>query len=376
MTALWDRLAGADRVRAALLQAAAHPGDSYLFVGPRGVGKAEAARVFAAAVLCAEQCGTCATCSRVLRGIHPDVQTSRPEGYTYPVDLIRELVAASKQSPIEAARRIFIVEEADRIAERSQNALLKALEEPNLSVTWVLVADALEPFLATILSRCRMVEFAGVSEEAVGSLIGSRFGLPAAEARMLARIARGDLERAIALAGDERVRALRDLAITAATRIEPSPRRALEVAERVGALAREAREAAGEEQALELAALEDVIGTGRGTGAVRKRVADRHRRALRRVECDLVIDFLDWLAAAFRDLAAASAGADAAGIVNADRAGELADAAGRRPAAVWLDLVDAALAGRLSIVENASPQMAAESVLLRLAEAPHAAAAR
>jgi DNA polymerase-3 subunit delta' len=128
---LWARVVGQDRVVAALRAAAIQPGDAYLFDGPPGTGKEEAARVFAAAILCPDQCGTCATCGRVLRGIHPDVVVLEPEGYTYPIEAIRDAVAQASLSPMEGARRVMVVEEADRIVERSQNALLKALEEPN-----------------------------------------------------------------------------------------------------------------------------------------------------------------------------------------------------------------------------------------------------
>ncbi|HXL41763.1 MAG TPA: DNA polymerase III subunit delta', partial [Actinomycetota bacterium] len=85
MSELWARLVGQDRVTETLPAAATLPGDAYLFAGPPGTGKEEAARVFAAAILCPDHCGTCNICGRVLRGIHPDVVILEPEGYTYPI---------------------------------------------------------------------------------------------------------------------------------------------------------------------------------------------------------------------------------------------------------------------------------------------------
>ncbi|MGH2722474.1 MAG: AAA family ATPase, partial [Actinomycetota bacterium] len=197
---VWDRLGGQPRAAAILAAVAGEPRDAYLVVGPAGSGKADAARAFAAAILCPGACGACTVCVRVFKGIHPDVQWFQPEGFTYPVEVIREAAASAARTPLEGRRRVIVIEEAERIAERSQNALLKALEEPSPSVTWVLLADALDPILPTIQSRCHTVELSGMPEPAVVALLEARFGLPAGEARTIVRRARGDRDRAVALA--------------------------------------------------------------------------------------------------------------------------------------------------------------------------------
>ncbi len=373
MSELWARLVGQDRVTATLRAATTLPGDAYLFAGPPGTGKEEAARVFAAAILCPDHCGTCNICGRVLRGIHPDVVILEPEGYTYPIEAIREAVAQAALSPMEGARRIIIVEEADRIVERSQNALLKALEEPNPSVTWVLVTSVLQPILPTILSRCRIVEFAPVPEAELAALVRGRIArtttgspIDAEQAAVFVRASRGDLVRAISLVEDERTRALRALAVDAAIRqaAEPDARQALMAAGEVAASATAARQAREKAAAAELAELEDVLGTGRGSGGMRRRLGDRQKRAVRRAETDVFVEFCSWLAQAFRDLAALSAGAGPAAISAPDRAGDLAAAAARRPTAHWLQMAEAALAGQVAIRENAQPALAVEAVLL------------
>jgi DNA polymerase-3 subunit delta' len=370
---LWARLVGQDRVTATLRAAASSPGDAYLFAGPPGTGKEEAARVFAAAILCPDHCGTCNICGRVLRGIHPDVVILEPEGYTYPIEAIREAVAQAALSPMEGARRIIIVEEADRIVERSQNALLKALEEPNPSVTWVLVTSVLQPILPTILSRCQIVEFAPVPEAELAALVSGRIArtttgspLDSEQAAVFVRASRGDLVRAISLVEDERTRALRALAIDAAIRqaAEPDARQALKAAAEVVASATAARQAREKAAAAELAELEGVLGTGRGSGGMRRRLGDRQKRAVRRAETDVFVEFCSWLAQAFRDLAALSAGAGPAAISAPDRAGDLAAAAARRPTAHWLQMAEEALGGQVAIRENAQPALAVEAVLL------------
>jgi DNA polymerase-3 subunit delta' len=370
---LWGRLVGQERVTGSLRAAAGLPGDAYLFAGPTGTGKELAARVFAAAVLCPTACGSCSICGRVLRGLHPDVVILEPEGYTYPIEAIREAVAQAALSPMEGTRRVIIVEEADRIVERSQNALLKALEEPNPSVTWVLVTSVLQPILPTILSRCQIVEFAPVPEADLADLIRSRVSTGAngpviddEEAAVFVRAARGDLERAISLVEDERARALRALAIDIAIReaAEPDARRALQAATDVRTAASAAREAREKAAAAELAELEEVLGKGRGSGGTRKRLGERQKRAIRRAETDVSVEFCSWLAQAFRDLAALSAGAGPESISAPDRAADLAVAAARRPTAYWLRMAEEALGAQVAIRENAQPGLAVEAVLL------------
>jgi DNA polymerase-3 subunit delta' len=365
VSGVWDRLAGQPRAAAVLAAAARQPRDSYLLVGPPGAGKAEAAAAFAAAILCPEGCGECSVCVRVLKGVHPDVQTFQPEGFTYPVEVIRDAAASAARTPLEGKRRVVVIDEADRIAERSQNALLKALEEPSPSVTWVLLADALDPILPTIQSRCQTIELAGVPEEAVVALLRSRFGVDAPEAETIVRQARGQLDRAVALAGHAGARSLRELAVEAAEASGRDAAWALEVADRVQELARATREATEQAHAAELAGLEELLGPGRAGAGDRKRLAERHKRALRRVETEVFSHFLAWLGTAVRDMAAASLGAPASASSDPARTPDPA-AAGGRPPGRWLELVDIAQAGRLAIAENANPMMVVESVLLEL----------
>jgi DNA polymerase-3 subunit delta' len=372
MTDLWDRLAGQDRAVPVLRAAAANPGDAYLITGPPGVGKEEAARVFAAAVLCAAPggaCGTCGTCSRVLRGIHPDVVILEPEGYTFPVEVIREAVAQAALSPMEGARRVMIVEEADRITETSQNALLKALEEPNPSVTWVLVSTVLQTLLPTIISRCQLVELVCLPEEALIALLAARAGDAAPDdqqANLAVRAARGDADRALALLRDPAAAALRRLAIDAAIdAARPADgRRALEMGARVVAASEAARQAAETAAVAELAALEESLGKGRGTGGARRRLGDRAKRAARRAGNEVFIEFCRWLAQSYRDLAALAAGAPESSVSAPDRLEELTVAAAGRTVAAWLRLAEEAMAAEAAIRQNAGGALAVEACLL------------
>lgn len=365
MNEIFNRLDGQPRARAVLKSSASHGGGSYLFVGPPGAGKADASRVFAAACLCPQRCGACKTCSRVLRDVHSDVSVYQSEGLTYPVDLIREMVAAASLTPLEATRRVMIVEDAGRIAERAQNALLKALEEPNQSVTWILVSDAVEGFLPTVLSRCHIVEFVPVAEEDAVPLVKSRLSLSSEEALVAVRASRGDLDRAIALAGDASARELRRVAIDAAASRRPESAWALETADWLKRASGSARAQSESAQKEELERMEDVL-----SSPSRRRLGEKHRRALRKVETDVFVDFLMWLGSAFRDLAAVSAGASPEEVTNTDRAGDISEAASSRSTAEWLDLAEATLDAQLAIAENANTALTLEALLLRLASPP------
>lgn len=362
---VWAQLVGQSRLRPKLGKAASDPSGSYLFVGPPGVGKAVAARLFAAAQLCPDACGTCSVCSRVLRGIHPDVQTFEPEGYTYRVEIIRDVVASAALSPLEAERRVFILEEADRITERSQNALLKALEEPNPRVSWVLLADSLDPFLPTILSRCSIIEFAPIPAGEVESLIGSQFDLPASESALITRNARGDIDRAIALASSPHARALRLDAAGAALK-SMTPRRAMEIAAQLTESVAAQKLVEEESQRAELEMFDETAGTGRGVASVRKRIIDRHKRALRRTETDVYLDFIFWIGLAFRDLSIVTAGGPAETLIFSDLEEGFRLAASTRSTAEWLFLADACQRARLAIIENANAPLTTEALLLSM----------
>ncbi|MCA1840462.1 MAG: ATP-binding protein [Actinomycetota bacterium] len=362
---IWDRIVGQDRPRAFLQAAADDPADSYLLVGPPGSGKLDAAKVFAAAIVCPIRDDDCPNCSRILRDLHPDVSVFEPEGFTFPVETIRQMVATASLSPFESKRRAFVVEQADRIAERSQNALLKGLEEPNASVTWILVADALDPFLPTVLSRCQIVEFSAVTEQAIGALLKSRYNLPDAEVRAFIRYARGDLGKAQALASDSNVRALRDLAFDALTKIG-SVEGALAAAERAAQIVASLSAGAEADQAAQLQELEASIGTGKGSASIKKKLTDKHKRALRKLESEAYIDLFDFFADGCRDAAAVAAGAPADVVINSDWGPSISKSTlGTHPSR-WISLAELAANGKIAVMENANAPLVAEALFLSL----------
>src|SRR6187401_702186 len=148
---------------AALVEGPAH---AYLLHGPPGVGKRTAAFAFAAALLGDER--------RVLAGTHPDLYLLEPLGEMIRIDEVRALRHDLHMRPFEAARRVYLILDAERMNEDAADALLKDLEEPPPYAVLVLVAGELGPLPPTILSRCQLVPFRRLSERAVREWLAAR----------------------------------------------------------------------------------------------------------------------------------------------------------------------------------------------------------
>ena len=156
--------------RAALAAALVAPAHAYLLAGPPGSGKRAAARAFAAELLAAGAPEPDDARRRALAdpSPHPDLVWLAPQGTQHLVDEVRErVIVAAAYRPFEGARRAFVIEAAEAMADESQNALLKTLEEPPPFVHLVLITSEPAALLETVRSRCQAVRFAPLTEEAV-----------------------------------------------------------------------------------------------------------------------------------------------------------------------------------------------------------------
>ena len=181
---------------------------SYLFVGPKGVGKYLSARWFAATVLCENKsiqgpCGSCLNCRRVVSGNHPDVSilTNADNKISIGIDEVREGIAATQTCSYEGGYRFWIIDEAQRLTEEAQNALLKTLEEPPDSLIIILVAQSEGSLLPTVVSRCRRFEFRALPFELVQENLLAR-GFDKNKALTAAKISEGSLGMALSLLQD------------------------------------------------------------------------------------------------------------------------------------------------------------------------------
>jgi DNA polymerase-3 subunit delta' len=224
--------------------------NAYLLYGPMGVGKGTAALAFARALLCEgrdhagdDACGACPACLKSAGLLHPDLKFLFPVSgeereldqtvaetleqlrhdplfvfsYDKPasirLSLTRELLRELAYRPFEAARRVVVVRDADRMREDQYSALLKSLEEPGDLTVWVLTSSRPWRLPATIRSRCQAVRFAPLPEDRLRTFLEREAGLSRNEARLLAALAAGSLSRALMLRESEPLK-LRDEALS------------------------------------------------------------------------------------------------------------------------------------------------------------------
>jgi DNA polymerase III subunit delta' len=314
---IWDMVVGHDEAVAVLKEVVASERvpHAWLFTGPPGIGKLHTARVFAAALNCpAGGDGTCDSCRRILRGVHPDVHLIVPEGDNLLVEDVRAVREEASRTHYEAPTAVFILDEADRLTEAAANALLKVLEEPPPDVVFVLVARSAEALVDTVPSRASTLPFVSLSLAELTAALGDDLQLDRDQTAWAAAASHGRLARARALLTDEAARTRRSGVLDLTERLATGqPSEALAAAATVVAIADEVAAAARLRQEREVAELEEAFGTGRGTGALRKRLETRHRRELRRARFDALRDSVADLLGAYRDLALLAAAPAAGG---------------------------------------------------------------
>lgn len=246
---IWDSLVGQGPTITALRQAAAGQGmtHAWLFTGPPGSGRSNAAVAFAAALQC-PQAGlgpdcpdACHACHTVLNGSHADVSVIRTQKLSIGVDEVRDLVRRAALSPMGERWQILIVEDADRLTDQACNALLKAIEEPNGRTLWMLCAPTVEDVLPTIRSRCRLVTLSTPTVPEVAGFLAAR-GVAEPLASYAARASQGHIGRAKALAFDEAVRTRRQEVVTIPSRLS-NLGRCMDAAARLATTAKEEADA-------------------------------------------------------------------------------------------------------------------------------------
>ena len=176
---------------------------AYLFVGPAGSNKTQAAYALAQALLCEQKasvlggCTTCDTCRRIARKKHPDVRYCAPQGASgYLVEQIREIVSDTSLAPIQAEKKIYILDRVDRMNAAAANAFLKTLEEPARDVVLILLARTCESVLPTILSRCQVIPFRHIPATESARILVQNTGVSLDAARAAIQACDGSLDRA------------------------------------------------------------------------------------------------------------------------------------------------------------------------------------
>jgi DNA polymerase-3 subunit delta' len=371
---VWDQLVGQRHVVERLQRAAA--GDmthTWLFTGPPGSGRSNAALAFAAALQCEQGgCGECHSCRTVAAGTHPDVRVTRTERLSIGVELVRDLVRSAALAPVGRRWQVLVVEDADRLTEQAANALLKAIEEPNDRTVWLLCAPTVEDVLPTIRSRARLVVLSTPTAAEVAEFLVRSDGTPAETAAYAARASQGHIGRARALARDDATRRRRHEVVQIPMRLT-SIGACMSSAANLHDIAKEEADAlTGEHDAREKEELDRAYGVverGRRpreyAPALRELEKSQKARAKRR-HLDVVDRGLTDLVSVYRDVLALQVGAPGQ-LVNEEVRGELQRLAESSTPELNLRRIDAVFEAREQMLEfNVPPLLALESMMVAL----------
>jgi DNA polymerase-3 subunit delta' len=336
---------------------------AYLFYGPSGSGKRAAARELAAALIARDSEDPADARRRVLSGVHPDLAWVEPRGaHEILVDDVRDhIVRQASLRPFEARVRVFVIVDADRMNDESQNALLKTLEEPASFAHYVLISSAPGRLLETVPSRCRPIRFGAIPAAHVAQQLTAQ-GIAPQTALACARLAGGDADRAARLAGEgAAARAEAEAAARAvlgehddAQWVSAAPwRPMLERAAERGALA--------EAQVKEALAARLEHEPKRGSGSFTREYELQGRRARRRAHTASLDESLELVGAWFRDLVAVGSGCEEQ-VLNTDRLPALREDAHGRDLGPLIDCIGLCEETRRRLERNVLEDLALEAL--------------
>lgn len=372
---VWDTLVGQAPVVAALRAAVSGRGmtHSWLFTGPPGSGRSNAALAFAAALQCPDGgCGECQDCHLSLVGSHPDVTVVRTDKLSIGVDEVRDLVRRAALAPVGAARQVMVIEDSDRLTEQAANALLKAIEEPTEHTVWLLCAPTVEDVLPTIRSRCRFVGLTTPTTADVTAYLMRVDGVAEALASYAARASQGHIGRARALARDEATRNRRRDVVAYPVRLT-SLGACLNAASNFHEVTQEEAQAITDDldarDKVDLDAAYGVVERGRRPREYAPALAamqKAHKTRAKRRHLDVIDRGLMDLASVYRDAISLTMGAPS-GLINEEMRGEIAELARASTPEGHLRRIDAIFVAREQMLEfNVPPLLALESMMLAL----------
>ena len=379
-TSVFDNLIDQEHVISILREAVVAASDStnqsqemthaWLFTGPPGSGRSNAALAFAAALVCRNGgCNDCTDCNTAITGSHADVELIKTEGLSIKIVEVRELITRASWSPAVGNYRVVVIEDADRLTESAANALLKAIEEPGLRTVWLLCAPSSTDVLPTIRSRTRSLVLRTPSISAVAKLLEKEQFSPAM-ADFAARVSQGHIGRARHLAKSEEARTRRQAILKISLMITDiaSAFKAAQVL--VEAAKAEAEEEAERRDDAEISALKEAWGqqgsklTQGGSKAVKELEKEQKSRTTRMVRDYLDRALLD-IATLYRDILLIQSNSSDS-IINTDLISEMTKIAESSKAEATLAKLEAIMSARTNLSHNAAPLLTIEALMVLL----------
>ncbi len=367
---LEDAVRGAERARQG--EQTSSMTHAWLFTGPPGSGRSNAARAFAAALLCERGgCGECLSCRTALSGAHADVTMVVTEQTVITVGVARETVRQAALSPAGSRWQVMIVEDADRLHERAADALLKSIEEPPPRTVWLLCAPTVEDVAPTIRSRCRPLVLRTPPIADVAAHLVERDGVSESVAIFAARASQGHIGRARALALDETARNRRREVMRVPAQLSDLGSCMTAAANLVDAAAEDAQPRSRTLDDREAADLDLAYGAGTrgvkptGLAAAHKELDRNQKQRARRFVRDSIDRSLLDLASFYRDVVALQLGSTS-DLINEELRQEVATLAQETTGEMSVRRLDAIFAARVALEGEVAPVLALESLMISL----------
>ena len=364
---LLENLTGQPRVQGFLRHAVegGRVAHAYLFVGAPGSGKLEAAYALAQALLCEDDgCGACDACVRVARHTHPDVHYFAPESATgYLISQTRELLEDVGLAPIRAKRKVYIIDRAEQMRANTANALLKTIEEPPSTVTFILLGTSTDLILPTIVSRCQCVPFRSMPLDESAGTVARATGADLARCRMAIAVTGGPARAIEFLKSAERQDARRQMlhAVDMLRRSDEADI-LLGVRDLMAAIKAPLAEVKSTQQAV-LDQNADYLSRG-----ALKQLEDRNKRELTARERSGIMEALASVRSLLRDVLLTLEG-DPSAVVNEDAADIIDRLAARATTAGVVEALEAVSAAERRIARNITPQLTIEVMLFDIRKA-------
>ena len=347
---------------------------AWVFTGPPGSGRSNAAIAFAQGLICPNNsCGICNECRSAANGSHPDVEIIRTEGLSIKIDEVRELLTRVAWAPSMGGWRVVVMEDADRLTESAANALLKAIEEPGNRTVWLLCAPTLHDVLPTIRSRCRHLQLVTPSNAAVAQVLQTRDGISPNMADFAARVSQGHIGRARYLAKNESVRNTRStimklpLTLQGISSAFAAAQTLVDLATEQATIAAETRNEK-EIDDLSLAYGKGATGRGMASGgskAITDLEKEQKSRQTRMIRDGLDAALLD-IATFYRDVMMVQAGAND-GLINKELETEIRTVAEKTKPQNTIKKISAIMQARTNLGHNAAPLLTVEALMCTLA---------
>ncbi len=294
---------------------------AYLFSGPDGIGKRLMAMALARAIVCLEQrgCGHCQACRKIDHQNHPDLHILEPDGSSIKIEQVRAFQRDLNLKPLEASRKICMIEQAETMTAGAANALLKTLEEPRGDTLLILLTAQPNRLLETIRSRCQPLPFTRHPNSRIQAELEKQLGIDATESHVLAALSEGSFKKAFGKDRELYLEQRRDLLKTLTGLSSGSILPILDFAEQLAA------------------------------------------------DKTILIDILEIFQAFFRDVLMTLEGRGDEELVNLDLKHKVHRVAAHENVASILDKLDALMTVRRQLDRNVNRQLAMEVLLLKLA---------